>query len=278
MITAPHAPPGTLPERQAGRLTIVEEHPAAPGGPRTVDAPGGEHAPARGPLVAVCGVCGGAGASTLAYLLARFEQRSLAGEVLVADTGGPGGGIAALAGVQAARSLTEIAELLQAGLPAGQPIASAADGLRVLATGPRFPTGTAPSRVRVLLEQARERYTLAVIDCGTLARDADQVALAAASHAIWLLPATRRGLDRARALLDAINPHAREILAARPEPDSKPPVRQLKHLAGDRGAPLVLLPVLPDLDNQRAITNAIDTWQVPLQAIHGLLHRPTHTP
>lgn len=132
----------------------------------------------------------------------------------------------------------------------------------------------------MLLEQARERCTLAVIDCGTLARDADQIALAAASHAIWLLPASPRGLDRARALLDAINPHphAREILAARHQPDTKPPVRALKRLAGDRGAPLVLLPALPDLDNHRAITNALNTWQVPLQAIHGLLHRPTREP
>ena len=90
-------------------------------------------------------------------------------------------------------------------------------------------------------------------------------------------PASARGLDRARWALDAIalHPDASEILAARHQPDAKPPVRQLKRLAGYRGAPLVLLPALPELDNDRKVTDALDTWQVPLQAIHGQLHRPT---
>ena len=79
-------------------------------GASDVDAPTG-CAPAgvarRGPLLAVCGLCGGAGASTLAYLVALAAARGDPGSVLVADTGGPTGGISYYAGVEAPRSLTE---------------------------------------------------------------------------------------------------------------------------------------------------------------------------
>ena len=76
--------------------------------------------PSAGPLLAVCGLCGGAGASTLAYLVALAEARRRSAPVLVGDTGGPGGGISCYAGVQAPRSLVEVADHVAAGLPAGQ--------------------------------------------------------------------------------------------------------------------------------------------------------------
>ena len=92
----------------------------------------------RGPLLAVCGLCGGAGASTLAYLTALAEARSERGDVLLADTGGPTAGIAHYAGVETPRSLSEVSEHVAAGLPVAQLVATTSDGLRVLATGPRF--------------------------------------------------------------------------------------------------------------------------------------------
>ena len=76
--------------------------------------------------------------------------------------------------------MTEAAELVAAGLPIGQLVATAGDGLRVLASGPRFATDCAREGVELLLDHAREHYALSVIDCGTLARQADQVALAKA--------------------------------------------------------------------------------------------------
>ena len=82
----------------------------------------------RGPLLAVCGLCGGAGASTLAYLVALAEARRHSDSVLVADTGGPSGGVARYAGVEAPRSLTEVATQVVAGLPAGQLVATTEAG------------------------------------------------------------------------------------------------------------------------------------------------------
>src|SRR3954452_13234671 len=69
------------------------------------------------PLLAVCGVCGGSGASTLSYLLARFAVDQLGGHVLVCDNGGPTGGLAGCTGVESPRSLSDSADQIARGLP-----------------------------------------------------------------------------------------------------------------------------------------------------------------
>jgi Flp pilus assembly CpaE family ATPase len=229
----------------------------------------------RGPLLAVCGLHGGAGASTLAYLTALAAARRGNGAVLVADTGGPTAGISHYAGVQAPRSLTNAAEHVQAGLPAGQLIATTRDGLRVLATAPKLNTTCSRESVELLLEHARERYTLTVIDCGTLAREADQIALAGATHVAWILSATAAAVNRGRQLLDAIPPHrsGREILVARHEPrDRRRALRELRELASGRHAPLILLPSVSGPARGDA-SAALETAQVPLQAILGAVRR-----
>ena len=229
----------------------------------------------RGPLLAVCGLCGGAGASTIAYLTALAAARSGTGAVLLADTGGPGGGISHYTGVETPRSLSEVAELLDAGLPVAQLLATTRDGLRVLATGPRLAADCAREGVELLLDHARRRYTLTVIDCGTLAGQPDQIALSKASHVAWVLPATAGAVDRGRKTLDALAPYpsGREMLLARHEPSGgRRALRELRDLARDRRTPLILLPSLPELatGNTRA---ALETAQVPLQAILGALAR-----
>jgi len=227
-----------------------------------------------GPLLAVCGCCGGAGASTLAYLVALAAARARSEHVLVADTGGTGGGLAYYAGVAAPHSLAEIAESLAAGLTPGRPYATGSEGLRVLATGPRFAPGCARLGVELLLDDARAAHELTVVDCGTLTREADQIVFASASHIAWVLPATRSGVRRARRMLDAINPpHGRELVVARrDEREPNATLGDLKRIAEERQAPLILVPHLPDLDAANA-TNALEIAQVPLQAIQGLLER-----
>src|SRR4051794_24816394 len=63
-------------------------------------ANGGRRTPQPGALLAVCGLCGGAGASTLSYLIARFAAEQASADVLVCDTGGPTGGLAAYAAAE----------------------------------------------------------------------------------------------------------------------------------------------------------------------------------
>ena len=265
------------PAGRPSRLIVLSEEPhAASGGPSAVDARTRTNTGVtRGRLLAVCGLCGGAGASTLAYLVALATARSDPGSVLVGDTGGPTGGISYYAGVEAPRSLSEVAEQIASGLPTGQLVATTSDGVRVLASGPRFTAECPRAGIEMLLDQARERYALTIIDCGTLSRESDQVALASASHVAWVLPASASGARRALRVLDAITPTppGHEVIVARHDGTAgAPPLRELKRLAACRGRTLVLLPRLPDLATGD-VAAALDTAQVSLQAIQGVLAR-----
>lgn len=269
---APERDPVATPLRPAPPLTVVADRGSRASARKSRAEP--QRQVTRGPLLAVCGLCGGAGASTLAYLVALAQARRRSDAVLVADTAGPGGGISCYAGVEAPRSLVEAAAQVVAGLPAGQLVTTIA-GLRVLATGPRFTPDCARDGIALLLDHARERYALTVIDCGTLAREADQVALAKASHVAWVLPASSSGVRRARPVLEAINPYllGRELIVARHDAaEPKAPLRELRRLAEHRHAPLVLLPSVPDLATGNS-SEALEIAQVPLQAIQGVLAR-----
>src|SRR5262245_54185342 len=112
------------------------------------------------PLLAVCGVCGGAGASTLSYLIARHAVARQTGHVVVGDTGGPTSGLALRAGVESMRSLAETSEQVAHDLPlAGglYAIDASVDGeceLRVIASGPRLASSGDPRGLHALLEMA----------------------------------------------------------------------------------------------------------------------------
>ena len=224
----------------------------------------GSATPARpvglGPLLAVCGLAGGAGVTTLAYLIALAAARQLDDPVLVADTGGPSGGLAAFAGVEVPRSLAELAAQLAAGLPLGGGIyATGPAGLRVLATGPEFPRAPVAPQLTRILDDAREAHGLTVIDCGTLARDVDRTAAAAATHVAWVLPATRtRRQAAASGVLEAApRMAAKELIVARATCVSRGRrCEQLRRIAAERRAPLVLVPHLTGLERGAARARA----------------------
>ena len=79
--------------------------------------------------------------------------------MLVADTGGPSGGLSCYAGVTAPRSLAEAAEHVAAGLPTGQLVATTDDGLRVLATEPRVHAARARARASSCCSSTRANGT-----------------------------------------------------------------------------------------------------------------------
>jgi len=71
---------------------------------------------------------------------------------------------------------------LPAGAPASAPLGPGIfgvgqHGVRVLAAGPEFTSRCPDDRVKELVADAREVHGLTVVDCGTLAREADQVVL-----------------------------------------------------------------------------------------------------
>jgi hypothetical protein len=213
--------------------------------------------------------------TTLSYLVALAAVRQWPDPVLVADTGGPSGGLAACAGVEVPRSLGELAQQLAAGVALGSGIyAAGRDGLRVLATGPEFSSPRANEQVRVLLADAREAHGLTVIDCGTLAREAEQAAAAEATHVAWMLTATAHGVSRGRCVLGAAPRVAgRELIVARNDVrQANAPLRELRRIAADRRAPLVLVPHLTGLEAGR-LDACDEAAQIPVQAILGALRR-----
>jgi len=253
---------------RARRLTVLE-HDAEP-------VSSTQEAPVRlGPLLAACGLAGGSGVTTLVYLVALAASQHSSEPVLVADTGGPSGGLAAIAGVEAPRSLPELAAHLAAGLPLlGGLYATGLSDLRVLATGPEFTSTCAHEQLTRLLADAREAHGLTVIDCGTLAREVDQATASVATHVAWIMPATAHGASRARRVLDAApRLSGRELIVARCDArQAKAPLRELRRIAGERRAPLVLIPHLPGLEATKP-DRAVDAAQVPVQAILGALRR-----
>jgi MinD-like ATPase involved in chromosome partitioning or flagellar assembly len=228
-----------------------------------------------GPMLAVCGLTGGAGATTLAYLVALAAAEQDDGPVLIADTGGPSGGLATLAGVETPHSLPELASQIAARHPLETGIyATGPTGVRVLASGPDFSSTQDHDQLARLLIDAREAHCLTVIDCGTLAREADRIALGAATHIAWILPATADGIRRGQRVLHAApRTGARQLVVGRRDVhQTKAPLRDLRHLARELPAPLVLVPHLPELESRRH-SRAVDAAQVPVQAILGALQR-----
>jgi MinD-like ATPase involved in chromosome partitioning or flagellar assembly len=229
----------------------------------------------QGPLLAVCGLAGGVGTTTLTYLIAVAAARQWTDPVLVADTGGPSGGLAACAGIEVPRSLSELAEQLGFGKPLGAGIyATRTDGLRVLASGPDFSSPDVDGQLDLLLAHAREAHGLTVIDCGTLARRAEQAVAATATHVAWVLPATRAGVERGRRILAAApRLSGTDLLVARGDASQmKAPLRDLRRMASERRALLVLVPHLSRLDRGE-VDGCLEEAQVPVQAILGALRR-----
>jgi hypothetical protein len=274
----------TVRPTQRAAAAVAEPHGRCAGQARAAANEAGSNrvppAPQVGVLLAVCGLCGGAGASTVSYLIARFVAERANQDVLVCDTGGLTGGLAAHTGAESPLSLAEVAEQIALGHEiAGSVYAvdgrAESDGceLRVIATAPRFAASGEVRGLRALLGLARRAHALTVVDCGTLQRDADRLALRLASHVAWVLPATGGAVHRGRRVLASLPAvDARELVIARRERRQRSAaLRSLTGLARERGAPLVLLPHLPDLadDAQRAIDEA----RGALQAIAGVLTR-----
>ena len=230
---------------------------------------------APGPLLAVAGLSGGAGASTLAYLIAVTAAAQSAVPILVADTGGPTGGISAHAGVRAPRTLAAITERLSAGESVtGSLWADGEHGLRVLAGQPEFTVDGEREHLRRVLNDARAVHGLTVVDVGTLGRGAEQAALATATHVVWVLPASETGAARAAHVRRRVALLSQpEVMVARAEPGvRRPPMGALADLADGRRAPLLLMPALGDLAG-RPVGALAEHTQITLQAIGGVLRR-----
>ena len=206
-----------------------------------------------GPLVAVCGLAGGAGTSTLAYLLARRAARHSTVPVLLTELD-PGGGLVALVGAAAPLGLRALAQAVDEKCAPQRPFAEAAAGLRLVASAEAGDPGPLPlGALEQLLADARAAHGLVVVDAGQpTAGEAEQL-LTMADHVLACVPATAAGVRRAEmqlaggVLRRAGTAASRALVCAVTQQDARVQVRQLRGLADGHVDRLLLVPHLPQL-------------------------------
>ena len=204
-----------------------------------------------GPLVAVCGLVGGAGASTLAYLLARRAARDSNAPVLLAELGQQGA-LAALAGAATPFGLVGLAQAVAEQRPVERPFAQLDGGLRLVASA--RPAGGQPvwtEALEHLLADAREAHGLVVLDTGpNTALEAG--ALLQAGHVLFVAPATAAALRRVE-LLAAAGIFTRAggvsttLVAVATRPGRGAAVKELRRLAERHTDRLLLVPHIAEL-------------------------------
>ena len=250
----------------------VDEHAAGQAARRTE---GLAFDTADGPLVAICGLCGGAGASTLAYTLAAAAAERSTQPVFACETSGITGGLALYARAQPGLSLTEAANQLATGTPPSGLVVSSPERVRVLASRPALAERCDPDGAERILSEARAAGGLVVLDCGTADHDVDRVALSASSHVLWVIPATASGIARGERALKLLAEFARgrQALVARLERNEHATaVSRLADLAARWELELILFPHVEDVA-QALVEEAIDEAQVALEAIAAVLRR-----
>jgi hypothetical protein len=199
-----------------------------------------------GPIVAVCGLVGGSGASTLAFCLARQAARESRTPVLLTEPDARRAGLTVLAGRSTPLCLSGLAERVAEGRAPAEPFVEIDHGLRLVASAPRRGTDAAPEHVSALICEAKAAHGLVVVDCGTSWITAIPV-LDAATHILWTVTASTAAVARARLLLasDALPApgRARELLVVlASDRRSTASVRALRRLAAQRCERLVLAP------------------------------------
>jgi len=199
-----------------------------------------------GPLVAVCGLVGGAGTTTLALALARHAAAHSGVPVLLTETSPERGGLAVLTSRASPLCLRELAGELAAGQQPTEAFVELEPGLRLVAAAPRTAAAAQPDQLSGLLAQARAAHGLVVVDCGQPSSDQACV-LEHATHIVWTLPASPSAVRRAQILLAArVLPRpgrARETLVANAlQPPARGTVRELRRLAEQRCERLALVP------------------------------------
>jgi hypothetical protein len=220
-----------------------------------------------GVMLAVCGVTPRAGASTLSHLIALAGACRGDGRVLLCHTRTPA---APPAPTRAKSALQSLAALFVRPAPDG-----AATLRVVVAPDGAEPTAAAAAHFGRKLVRARHAYRFTVVDCGELRRPLERIALAHATHLVWVLPATADGLAQARCAVRAARGPAggRQLVIAWREPSGHPAtLPTLRRLADQCDAPLILAPYLPP----RVLTrpaSALDRAQLALQAVLGVLER-----
>ncbi len=138
------------------------------------------------PLVAVCGLHGGAGTTTLACLLAEHAAAaSPTGRVLAVEADARAAELAGRLGAPSESSLAHLAGQRLTARRAEHPLTQRKDGLRVLAAPAPDLVEPPPSAVAAVLAEARAAHALCVVDAGSVRQPFADSALAGADVVVW---------------------------------------------------------------------------------------------
>lgn len=223
-------------------------------------------------LVAVCGIGGGTGASTLAFLSAMYAQRFLSAPLLLCDAGGPTASMAVLAEKQSQLSLPQAAAAIGADSLAVPLFVPLTAKVRLIAREPDFDDALDFDGLRRLLRDACAAHPLTIVDCGTLQRPIERAVAEQASSILWTVQGSSLGAARARATLRSLPLGAdQEVLAVGAgEKRSSAVERELMNAADLRGAAVAFVPDIPQV-SEVGMNTALEACQVPLEAIRGRL-------
>ncbi|MDO8208985.1 hypothetical protein [Conexibacter sp. CPCC 206217] len=198
--------------------------------------------------------------------------------MLAVDANPGSGGLAFHVGCRSKYSLADLARVVERDEQLQEaPFAIAGERLRVLAAEPR-PDATRAvdgELVERVLDDARRAHALTVVDCGTPASEFVRVVLRVADRVLWVVPGTVSAIARGRALLRVHDesPPSGEGIVARHDGTGQPaPLHALAEMAESRGAPLVLVPHIADVDDL-PLLDRVEQAAVPLAAIGRVIRR-----
>jgi MinD-like ATPase involved in chromosome partitioning or flagellar assembly len=202
-----------------------------------------------GEVIAVAGLTGGVGTSTLAYTVAVAAALQSTAPVLVADLGGPLAAIAALSLVPRSeqRSAASLAFNISTGQGlTGRPFGQDRFGVRVLAAIPEVDAPpVTQEQLLELLEHLRAESGLVVVDCATASSEAEWAVLRAATRRIWVAGTSETAHACARARIEAFNLArlgSSALVAMSDEKTAKRRSKAVGELAGELGTRGLLWP------------------------------------
>lgn len=189
------------------------------------------------PIVAVVGLHGGAGTSTVAALLAYAS----AGRAALCDVGGPTATLWRRA--DSGHSLAAAADAL-ARDALQPPLAVQGPGETTVVAGrPQLlPGHDVTEGMRTILGQAATRHALVLVDCGCRSHPAQASALALCDQVVWVADLTVIAIDQITAVLSAGHDGApaRQYIAARGAA-GRSHLKDLRRVASESVAPIALL-------------------------------------
>lgn len=206
-----------------------------------------------GPLLAICALVGGSGASTLAIGLARQAARESRVPVLLTESDCERAGLAAITRHASATGLAGLAVQPDHGTPSTRPFVELEPRLRLVAALPGRDRVPQPEAMSGVLKHARDAHGLVVVDCGTSWSAAGAI-LEHATHVLWTVTAAVPSIEVASILLDSSlvpAPGRRKEALVATAAVSRPrgAVRALRRLAETRCERLILSPVISQPEN-----------------------------